>query len=97
MKRTVSAKGSSRLSATWIRPALKRRRRRDTQFAPSITGAKPDLQPRKVYEVLPDRAAARSNYLRVIDEFGEDHLYPEGYFGVVKLPRKAEDGLSAPI
>ena len=97
MKRTVSAKGSSRLSAAWTRPALKRRRRRGTQLALCITGTGPDLQPRKVYEVLPDRAAARSNYLRVIDESGEDYLYPEGYFGLLKLPPKAEGGLSAVI
>jgi hypothetical protein len=45
-----------------------------------------DLEPRKVYQVLPDRAAARGGYLRVIDESGEDYLYPAEYFVPVKLP-----------
>ena len=39
-----------------------------------------DLKVRTVYEVLPDASAARSNYLRIIDETGEDYLYPAAYF-----------------
>lgn len=42
-----------------------------------------DLEPRKVYQVLPDRAAARDDYLRVIDESGEDYLYPAEMFASV--------------
>jgi len=45
-----------------------------------------DLEPRKVYRRLPDRAAARDGYLRVIDESGEDYLYPAEYFVPVRLP-----------
>jgi len=52
-----------------------------------------DLEVRKVYRVLPDRAAARDGYMRIVDESGEDYLYPESYFISVKLPRKAHDAL----
>ena len=45
-----------------------------------------DLEPRKVYRVLPDRAAARDGYVRVIDESGEDYLHPAGYLVPVRLP-----------
>jgi hypothetical protein len=45
-----------------------------------------DLEPRKVYQVLSDRPAAREGYARVIDESGEDYLYPAEYFVPVKLP-----------
>ena len=45
-----------------------------------------DLEPRKVYRVLPDRAAARESLVRVIDESGEDYLYPAEYFVPVRLP-----------
>jgi hypothetical protein len=38
------------------------------------------LELRKVYQVLPDRAAAARSYLRVIDESGEDYLYPRRMF-----------------
>jgi len=52
-----------------------------------------DLEKRKVYQILPDKAAAKEGYLRVVDESGEDYLYPDSYFILVKLPRKAEDAL----
>jgi hypothetical protein len=45
-----------------------------------------DLEPRKVYQVLNDPSAAREGYARVIDESGEDYLYPAEYFVPVKLP-----------
>jgi hypothetical protein len=38
------------------------------------------LELRKVYQVLPDQAAAARSYLRVIDESGEDYLYPRRMF-----------------
>jgi hypothetical protein len=45
-----------------------------------------DLEPRKVYQVLSDRSAARDGYARVIDESGEDYLYPAEYFVPVRVP-----------
>jgi hypothetical protein len=45
-----------------------------------------DLEPRKVYQLLPDRAAAQEGYARVIDESGEDYLYPADYFVPLRLP-----------
>jgi hypothetical protein len=52
-----------------------------------------DLEKRKLYQILPDEAAAKEGYLRVVDESGEDYLYPESYFILVQLPRKAQDAL----
>ncbi|MDY6845129.1 MAG: hypothetical protein SVW57_13690 [Thermodesulfobacteriota bacterium] len=52
-----------------------------------------DLEKRKIYQVLPDDEAAKEGYLRVIDESGEDYLYPESYFILVQLPRKAQEAL----
>ncbi len=52
-----------------------------------------DLVKRKVYRVLPDEDAAKDGYLRVIDESGEDYLYPLSYFVLVTLPREARDAL----
>ena len=34
------------------------------------------LEVRKVYQVLPDPAAAARSYVRIIDESGQDYLYP---------------------
>ena len=52
-----------------------------------------DLEPRKVYQALPDEAAAEDGYLRVIDESGEDYLYPQDYFVPIELPHAAEKAL----
>ncbi len=45
------------------------------------------LEVRKVYEVLPDAQAAEHHLVRIIDESGEDFLYPEDYFMPVDLPQ----------
>ena len=49
-------------------------------------GGEEDLEHRKLYQVVPDREAIREGYLRVIDESGEDYLYPSELFVTVKLP-----------
>ena len=51
------------------------------------------LTPRMIYQILPDDSAARSNYVRVIDNEGEDYLYPEDYFIFVDFPREIERAL----
>ena len=62
----------------------------DPQFAICVRNEEcEDLDLRKVYQVLPDKRAARNGYVRVIDESGEDYLYPESYFVAVRLPQKA--------
>jgi len=52
-----------------------------------------DLIVRKVYQVLPDERAEQQGLLRVIDESGEDYLYPAGYFYVLELPQQIERAL----
>jgi hypothetical protein len=39
-----------------------------------------------LYEVLPDESAARSHYVRIIDDSGEDYLYPASRFLALDLP-----------
>jgi hypothetical protein len=53
-----------------------------------------DLEIRKLYPVVPDSSAERSGFIRVIDESGEDYLYPSGNFLVVELPPAVEHALS---
>jgi len=52
-----------------------------------------DLDKRKIYRVLPDDKAENEGYLRIVDESGEDYLYPQSYFILVELPREAQDAL----
>ena len=54
------------------------------------------LQPRKVYRVLPDPAAEARSLLRVIDESGEDYLFPVGLFVPIELPAKARPAFGSP-
>jgi hypothetical protein len=44
-----------------------------------------DVEVGKLYRVLPDDAAAREQFLRVVDESGKDYLYPAGRFMAVEL------------
>jgi hypothetical protein len=49
------------------------------------------LELRKVYEVLEDATAAKRRYVRVIDESGEDYLYPASWFVPVSVPASVEE------
>ena len=65
-----------------------------TEFAICVRSDDPDLlTPRMIYPVLPDASAARSNYIRVVDNEGEDYLYPANYFLCVDFPRGIERAL----
>ena len=44
------------------------------------------LEVRKVYQAIPDSVASAHRLVRVIDESGEDYLYPAEYFVAVELP-----------
>ena len=52
-----------------------------------------DLEKRKIYRILPDNESEKEGYLRVVDESGEDYLYPQSYFILVHLPREAQEAL----
>lgn len=45
-----------------------------------------DLELRKIYRTLPDSKASSHGLMRVVDEAGEDYLYPAGWFAAIALP-----------
>ncbi|MCX5912979.1 MAG: hypothetical protein NTV04_13735 [Deltaproteobacteria bacterium] len=49
-------------------------------------GYEASLELRKLYEQLPDKEAERHNQFRIIDESGEDYLYPSDFFAPIRLP-----------
>jgi hypothetical protein len=65
-----------------------RRRRRTSQYVLCIRndGHPASLQTRRLYEQVPDKGAEARGLVRVIDESGEDYLYPQKLFATVKLP-----------
>lgn len=52
-----------------------------------------DLEVRKIYRVLSDEAAAADGLLRIVDESGEDYLYPANLFLQIELPQAIEKAL----
>jgi hypothetical protein len=54
------------------------------------TGYPASLELRKLYRLFNDGQASRHHQVRVIDESGEDYLYPEEYFVPVKLPQSVQ-------
>ena len=48
------------------------------------------LELHKIYRVIPDVDAERDGDLRVIDESGEDYLYPAEWFVLISLPHEVE-------
>ncbi len=55
------------------------------------------LTARKIYQVLLDEKADRSDYVRVIDDEGEDYLYPKKYFVFLPLSKEIEGALLASV
>lgn len=67
-------------------------KRSEKNFAVCINnkGYPASLELRKLYQVIPDEEAAKLGQIRVVDESGENYLYPEQYFAPVQLPQDTE-------
>jgi hypothetical protein len=63
------------------------------QFLLCITNAEPDLQKGKLYKVVPDQSATKSKHVRVVDDSGEDYLYPITLFTPIELPQQVKRAL----
>lgn len=57
------------------------------------TSYEASLIPRKVYEIIPDEKAAKEDFLRVVDESGEDYLYHKSHFVLVEFSVEVERAL----
>jgi len=58
-------------------------------------GYEASLIQRKFYEIIPDQQALQDDFLRVIDESGEDYLYHSSHFVFIELPERIEEILVA--
>lgn len=65
------------------------------QFAVCVNNADypASLELHKIYRVLPDAKAGADGDVRVIDESGEDYLYPASYFVAIDLPQELKHAL----
>jgi hypothetical protein len=61
----------------------------------SNEGYPASLEARKIYVAVPDLAAEKHGLLRVIDESGDDYLYPKAFFRAIALPRSVSKAVLA--
>jgi hypothetical protein len=67
---------------------------RSPQFAICVSNVGcEDLHVWKVYRVLPDKSASREAHVRVVDESGEDYIYPVSHFVFVQFARPVTERL----
>ena len=59
------------------------------------TGYEVSLIKRKIYEVIPDEQAALDDFIRIVDESGEDYLFHKSYFVFIDLPLEIEQVFAA--
>lgn len=65
------------------------------RFAVCVNNAEypASLELHKIYRVLPDTEAESDGDLRIVDESGEDYLYPAEYFVFAELPQAVEESV----
>ena len=74
---------------------MKQQKEKEARFAVCVNNAAypASLELHKIYRILPDEDAEVDGDMRVIDESGEDYLYPADYFVMVELPKAVEKSL----
>ena len=60
-------------------------------------GYEVSLERRKIYQVLPDADAAKHRQVRVVDESGDDYLYPQSFFTPIELPQTVRKAVLAAV
>jgi hypothetical protein len=58
-------------------------------------GYRASLEKRKIYVALRDAAAEKHGLVRVVDESGEDYLYPKAFFRAIALPQSVKRAVLA--
>src|SRR5437773_3523675 len=94
MRRTASVGKRSKENGIWTRGASNARQP-SRGFVVCISNSEylASLELHKIYRVAPDHKAALDGDLRIVDERGEDYLYPARWFVAVKLPRRIRGSL----
>lgn len=70
-----------------------------SQFAVCVRneGYEASLELRKIYQVIPDAVAARHRQIRVVDESGDDYLFPASWFAAIELPAPTKRAVLAAV
>jgi len=75
--------------------STRQRSKASRQFAVCVKneGYEASLERNKLYVVIPDEEAEREGDLRIVDESGEDYLYPADWFVAMQVPKAVEVSL----
>ena len=94
MKLMESAEKNANANDIWTK-TMKKTTRTPARFVVCIknAGYPASLELHKIYRVLPDEDAAEDDDIRVVDESGEDYLYPAAYFAPIKVSGEIEKSL----
>lgn len=90
MRLEESGNSNSKSNAMLTKPRLKvapKHRSRGFVVCIKNEGYEVSLEPRKLYQVLADADAERHHQIRIVDESGEDYLYPSRFFATIELPQ----------
>ena len=89
------ARNLGRERGTGVARRGKLRRRSAAEFVVCIenSGYPASLELHKIYRVVPDEEAMREGDVRIVDESGEDYLYPAEWFAAVELARRIRRSL----
>jgi hypothetical protein len=58
-------------------------------------GYRASLEKRKIYVALHDAVAEKHRLVRIVDESGEDYLYPKAFFRAIALPQSVRKAVLA--
>jgi hypothetical protein len=87
-KRPASVARNSRSNTCFEKtPAMARPRAKRLVVCIDNDGYGASLESRKIYVALPDAGAEKHGLVRIIDESGDDYLYPGTLFRPVELPQ----------
>lgn len=94
MRRMASA-GRRSSASVMSTKSRKPRLRQPVRFVVCIenSGYPASLELHKIYRTVPDQSATREGDLRIVDESGEDYLYPAEWFVAVAVPRRVRTSL----
>lgn len=93
MKRMALARKNSRSSAASRAEPVLRRPRSSYALCVRNRGYRASLEVRKVYRQIADAWAHSHGLIRIVDESGEDYLYPRDYFVSIPIPKVARAAL----
>ena len=73
------------------------RKKTSPKFVVCVTneGFAASLEKRKIYVAFRDQAAEKHGLVRVVDESGDDYLYPKSFFRSIALPQPVKKAVLA--